>query len=310
MDLDFVREAYGWASGVVVAEGPRGALGRIWRVEIGAARYALKEIFFEPPTQALIEAELAFARRAAGAGVRMPGAHPAREGRYLVEMPDGTWARLYDWVDLRASGAEPEDVGALLARMHRCAPALGREIEGGTPARWYDRVPAEHEWAEAAESGAEWAPRLTERLATLPELCAAVTPVDPAGLILCHRDLHPENVQADPSGALVVLDWDNLGPAEPGRELGRALFDWFGDDLDGMRRMYQAYVCEGGPGRIATPADFSMMLACRLNFLLVQTRAVRDPQHREWAEREIDEALDTLPTPRRLAEVLVTLTRE
>lgn len=306
-DLDFVREAYGWPSDVVVSEGPRGALGRIWRVEAGPERYALKEIFFEPPSPALIEAELGFARKAAAAGVRMPGAHPSREGRQLVETPGGAWVRLYDWVELRAAAVEPEDVGGLLARMHRCAPALGREVEGGPPARWYDHVPAEHEWAQAAESGAEWAPRLKERLATLPELCAAVTPVDPAASILCHRDLHPDNVQVDPGGALVVLDWDNLGPAEPGRELGRALFDWFGDDLDGMRRMYLAYVRDGGPGRIVSLADLTMMLACRLNFLLVQTRAVQDPEHREFAEREIDEALDTLPTPRRLTEALATL---
>jgi aminoglycoside phosphotransferase (APT) family kinase protein len=151
----------------------------------------------------------------------------------------------------------------------------------------------------------------------LPELCAAVTPADPAGLIVCHRDLHPENVLADPAGGLVVVDWDNLGPAAPGRELARALFDWFCEgpdaDLGAMRRMYEAYLLEGGPGRIAEPADFTMLLACRLNFLLVQTRVAADPaaepRHREWAEREIDEGLRTLPTPRQLAEVL-ELTRE
>ena len=82
--------------------------------------------------------------------------------------------------------------------------------------------------------------RATRRPAeTLPELCAAVAPADPAGLIVCHRDLHPENVLADAAGALVVVDWDNLGPAAPGRELARALFDWFCDgpttDLDAVR---------------------------------------------------------------------------
>jgi hypothetical protein len=90
------------------------------------------------------------------------------------------------------------------------------------------------------------------------------------------------------------------------------LFDWFCDgstaDLDAVRGMYEAYVREGGPGRITEPADFSMLLACRLNFLLVQTRVAIDPRaerrHREWAEREIDEALRILPTPRQVADVL------
>jgi hypothetical protein len=135
-----VQEAFGWSEDVVVSAGPRGALGQIWRLDVGPARYALKEIFAEPPSEALIEAELAFAERAAEAGVRLPASHPDREGRHLLA------------------------------------------------------------------------------------------------------------------------------------------------------------------------ADFSMLLACRLNFLLVQARVAIDPRaerrHREWAEREIDEALRILPTPRQLADVL------
>jgi Ser/Thr protein kinase RdoA (MazF antagonist) len=311
-----VREAFGWAEDVVVSAGPRGALGQIWRLDVGPARYALKELFAEPPSEALIEAELVFARRAAEAGVRLPASHPDREGRHLLAAPGGTWLRLYDWIDLRPvelrAQATPRELGALLARLHQCAPAAVVEPGGGPPNPWYDQVPAAHDWTEASESGAVWAAQLADRLTTLPELCGAVAPADPAGLIVCHRDLHPENVLADPAGALVVLDWDNLGPATPGRELAQALFDWFCDrstaDLNAVGGMYDAYVREGGPGRITEPADFSMLLASRLNFLLVQARVAIDPgaerRHREWAEREIDEALRILPTPRQLAEVL------
>jgi Ser/Thr protein kinase RdoA (MazF antagonist) len=314
--VPYVREAFGWGEDIAVSAGPRGALGQIWRLDVGPARFALKEIFADPPSVALIEAELAFARRAAEAGVRLPASHPDREGRHLLTAPGGTWLRLYDWVDLRpvelTAQATPRELGALLARLHRCAPTATVEPDGGPPGHWYDHVPAAHEWAAASGSGAAWAARLAERLATLPELCAAVAPADPAGLIVCHRDLHPENVLADPAGALVVVDWDNLGPAEPGRELAQALFDWFCDgptaDLDAVRGMYEAYVCGGGPGRITELADFSMLLASRLNFLLVQTGVAIDPRaeprHREWAEREVDEALRILPTPRQLSDVL------
>ncbi|MEV6037209.1 phosphotransferase [Nonomuraea sp. NPDC052116] len=334
----YVREAFGWDADVVVSAGPRGALGQIWRLEVGPARYALKEIFGEPPSEALIEAELALARRAAEAGVRLPAGHPDREGRHLLSAPGGPWLRLYDWIDLRpvdlTARDTPRELGTLLARLHRCAPAAPAEADGGPPADWYHQVPAEREWArvqyhrapaeqewEPADAAGqlaerEWAGRLAERLATLPELCAAVAPPDPAELIVCHRDLHPENVLADPAGALVVVDWDNLGPAAPGRELAGALFDWFCDgpdaDLDAMRAMYDAYVRDGGPGRITEAADFSMLLATRLNFLLVQTRVALDPKaerrHREWAEREIDEGLRILPTPRQLADVLALTT--
>jgi hypothetical protein len=49
-----------------------------------------------------------------------------------------------------------------------------------------------------------------------------------------------------------------------------------------------------------------MLLACRLNFLLVQARVALDPrsQHRDWALREVDEGLTTLPTPGQLGDVL------
>jgi hypothetical protein len=51
-----------------------------------------------------------------------------------------------------------------------------------------------------------------------------------------------------------------------------------------------------------------MLLATRLNFLRRQTGVAIDPRaerrDREWAEREIDEALRILPTPRQLADVL------
>jgi Ser/Thr protein kinase RdoA (MazF antagonist) len=312
----YARQAFGWADDVVVTPGPRGALGQIWRVEAGPARYALKEIFAEPPSDALLAAELRFATCAAQAGVRLPANHAARDGRILLTTPDGTWLRLSDWVDLRpvdlTAPATPRALGELLARLHRCAPNSTGEPDGGPPSAWYDRVPAPEQWTAPSTSDAAWAARLTDRLRTLPELCAAVAPADPARLIVCHRDLHPANVLADPTGGLVVVDWDNLGPAAPERELARALFDWFVEgpdaDLDAVGGLYAAYLAEGGPGRVTEPADFTMLVASRLNFLLRQTRIAlapeTEPRHRDWAEREIDEALHILPTPGQLDAVL------
>ena len=300
----YVREAFGWDGDLAVEAGPRGALGQIWRVRAGPHRYALKEIFYEPPTEARIAAELDLARRATAAGLRVPASHPDRDGRYLVTAPDGTWLRLYEWVDMvPVEPADPAALGALLARLHRCAPATRTEPGGEPAVDWYDRVPTD--WVSTSE--ASWGPRLAAVVATLPELCAAVTPVDPAGLILCHRDLHPENVLADDRG-LVVIDWDNFGAAMPGRELAQMLFDWYPDDLDAMGRLYRAYVAEGGPGRITGPADFTMLLAARLNFLSLITWTALDrrsgERERAWAEREIAEMLPLVPTPRQLADVL------
>ncbi|MEV4516927.1 phosphotransferase [Dactylosporangium sp. NPDC049525] len=305
-----VRAAYGFRfpADIVLTAGPRGALGQIWRVN---DTFALKELFGTPPPQPVLDAELQFSALASAAGVRLPLSHPDHDGQYLHQTLDGTWLRLYDWIDLHpvdlSAPSTPADLGALLARLHRCAPPATPD---GEP--WYDQVPTADSWPDAPP---QFSGRLAERLAELPDLCADIAPADPADLIVCHRDLHPENILADPHGSLVVVDWDNLGPAAPQRELARVLFDWYCPgptiDLDAMRALYAAYIREGGPGRITDPADFTMLLACRLNFLLAQLRITlnpdADPRHHTWATREIDESLHILPTRPHLTAVLTTL---
>lgn len=165
--------------------------------------------------------------------------------------------------------------------------------------------------AASAAASASWHAPLAAAVDSLPRLYELLSGANPARMRMCHRDLHPGNVLADRGGELVVVDWGDLGPAEPARELASALMAMFHDghpDLASMRQAYRAYVRAGGPARLRSTTDFTMSISAQLNFLQLQVRIALDPQllasSRTWAELEIEEGLLILPTPELLATVL------
>lgn len=306
---------------VSIAPGARGARGEVWRLTTRHRAYALKHVFAgAPPSRGEVEGEVAFVRRAAAAGVRLPASHPDRDGEYVVPLTDGGWLRLHDWVEVRSAdlAATAEALGVLLASLHRCAPHADRELNGAPPDRWYEVPPDQRGWGPmvtaATEAGTSWAARLASAVDGLPAVQSVLSPVDPAGMRLCHRDLHPGNVLTDGAGELVVVDWESVGPADQAQELARTLVACYHDgqpDLDSMRRAYRSYVAARGPARLRSTADFTMLIASQLNFLRLQLRVAldptADPRDRRWAELEIDESLRILPTLRLLTTVIDAL---
>ncbi len=307
----------------------RGAMGQVWCLDLGTVRYAVKELFWQAD-EAAIRREAACAERMAAAGIRLPRSLPGPAGRLLVRLPacaGGRWLRYYQWVDgSPVDLADPSVAGLagdLLGRLHAKAPPPGTpddqpgdEPGGPDDQSWYETVPDLASWDRLTEAGlaaaAAWAPDLARSGGLLRELTGLVVPADRAGLVTCHRDMHPENVLVSPGPELILLDWDDVGPASPDRELARMLADWFGCDgpvdAAAVRRAMAAYRAAGGPGRLTDERSFGMMVACRLNFLHRQLTSDLDPAagagHRAFAATEIAFGLANLPTPALMAELI------
>jgi hypothetical protein len=145
--VDLARASFDLGVGdVQMAPAARGALGQVWRLVAGGRAYALKVVFEgTPPGADEVATEVAFARAAAAAGVRLPASHPDRQGGYPVPLAGGGWLRLYDWVDVGPAdlvgGADA--LGVLIAaQLNFLGRQLRVALEPTAPAG--DRT-----WAEA-----------------------------------------------------------------------------------------------------------------------------------------------------------------
>ena len=300
-----VCSLFGIAGGTSAVLTPvaRGAVGRIWRLDVGAERFAVKELFDEPDVTA-VGSETRFTAHLAAAGVPLPRSLPTPDGRFVVTA-GGHHLRLYQWVDgkpVDLDGAEvPERLGELLGRLHANALPPSGDVDP-----WYEVAPDQGSWAPLARRAERvpWGPRLVAALDLIAELSALVTPMAPGSLVTCHRDLHPENVLVTADGGWVPLDWEDVGPANPDRELAKLLLDWLVTDgrVDRtvLDRTLATYYAAGGTGRLTGEHTFGMAIAADLNFLHLQaTRALAPetaPEHRAHATAEVEESLGRLPT--------------
>jgi aminoglycoside phosphotransferase (APT) family kinase protein len=275
----------------------RGAMGEVWRLETSRGAWAVKRQFPWGPVQprpADVEVQLAAA--AAGIPLPAPVLTPAGEAVALI---GSHRVRVYEWADLARPAEPPVDgrtaaeAGRLLGVLHRLAlPAA----EPDDP--WYAEVRPPADWAalagRAAAAGTAWAGRLAaaqERIAGLS--ARASVPRPRAQHIVCHRDFNPDNVVPASSGShLVVLDWENAGPLDPGCELGYALFAWSAGrgqiSTTAATALLDSYTAALGTEPALGPGMFGTAIATHLNFLFgMAEQAIADPGHRDYCERQL-----------------------
>ncbi|TMR93447.1 phosphotransferase enzyme family protein [Nonomuraea basaltis] len=277
----------------------RGELGRIWRLDTDGGSWAVKELL-APAEESGARADTAFQLAAGDAGVRLPRPVTTAAGDVLL---DGRW-RLYEWVDLVpgevVTGAE---LGAVTAELHRVGhPASGPVIP------WFSEPVGRGGWEALPAAGGAWAPALERALPGLIALDALVVPPDPGSVTTCHCDVNVENVRRAADGGVIVLDWENCGPARPAWELAKILADL---SLDDAAAAYRAYRAAGGVATVSEPADFSMAIVEQGHLLEFYARRALSPEesdeNRARARRRMSTMLGRPLTPARIDALLTAL---
>lgn len=258
-DATVVSQAFGLGPAATLA-GPmsRGQLGQVWRLLTPAGSYAVKE-WFAPPDLATVQQNAQFSEAVRATGVLTPAVIFAADGSITAEVA-GVPVRVYEWIDLGSAdrGVDPALLGELTCRLHRAAPVCCDPIDP-----WYTEGVGAGGWRRLVEqAGDQRAPFASTLAGLVDDLIAVEQVIEPCDhTVVCHRDLWADNVLPVADGGLCVIDFENLGPADPSQELAMVLFEFGQDDPARARALYRAYIDSGGPGRVTRRGHFAMVVA-------------------------------------------------
>jgi Ser/Thr protein kinase RdoA (MazF antagonist) len=307
----------------------RGELGRVWRLPTVAGVVAVKELFV-PPTEDAAAADVEFQLRARRVGVLLPLPMRRTDGRVLAVLPSGVTVRVYEWMDLRPLGDAPPDgvhehsgppvdaaagrrgpdeqVGAMLARLHLMSePTTERRHP------WFVEPIGEPAWVALLDAaGTAGAPFAAGLARLLPELLSleGLLPCPLRGdERRCHLDIDDSNVGWDEQGRLVILDWENSGPASPVSELAMVAADY---GPDRAVRLCGGYRDTGGPAVIRTPSDFATAIAVQghlIEFYARRWLTAADGEDRSRSKWRLGQHVSAPLTRARIIDILRAILR-
>ncbi|WP_114853661.1 phosphotransferase [Brachybacterium sp. YJGR34] len=287
---EIVTDRFGWARPLAMTPAGEGHMGRIWRLATSDGSYAVKELHWArdiDAEEAAVARQAAFCDAARAAGVAAPENLRTTEGRYMAALPTehgGGLIRAYEWIDgqpLRGSDPRPAAwAGEVAAIIEGIAAPAGDQM----PDPWSTLAPSADDWAVVVErceaAGAPWADELRRAVPGFVALADKIEPPRHDELIIAHTDFQPQNVLREPDGRLVLLDWDDAGPAAPRRVLGQLVNNWHihhtDVDHDGPRQTFRGYRDTGGTAAITHVTDLGDSICGYLNHVVSQADLALD----------------------------------
>jgi Ser/Thr protein kinase RdoA (MazF antagonist) len=262
---DQIATRFGLGADPVLSAAPvaRGEQGQVWRLDTHRGSFAVKE-GFRPVAADDVRNAAEFTAAVRAMGICAPLALADTDGQLIADIGSAQ-IRVHEWIDLLAPDLklDPAAVGQTVAGVHRT------DFAGGGPVdEWFTEPVGAKRWdALCADLVAAGAPFSDQLAVVSDEFIALETWVrPPTGVRPCHRDLWADNLLPTATGDVCVIDWDDCGLADPGYELGCMLFEFGGGEPERIREIYDSYLSSGGPGRVRSPADFSMLI-CQLGHI-------------------------------------------
>lgn len=296
-----------------------GMMGSVWKAETSHGSFAIKRLHRAVDPIA-VEQDCAFQELALSQGIRLPRPVRDRDGSVLVRTQDADW-RVYEWVeysDFEGSEITPAlagEIGATVARIH----ALKAPASEVTP--WLSTPPATSTWEgfarRAKEQGASWYVALESARTEFAMMAAEATGSPSPPPRRCHNDLIPQNTGRDPSGGLVVLDWEHSGAQAPEHELGYVLTHWCvlptrQVDVDAARALLRGYLDVADEPVEVGPATFRSAVCSMLNYTVyvLKTALSPDPVERTAGEALLAQVLPPVLNRSAISQLVEVLSPE